>query len=92
MTKFNKTLYVLKGSGTFLKDLNNDLELGTELLQLQGGEYRKTVVRIPTQKYCNFIKKDTMIIPELVKTSNFSTDCPTPAVSLKRRKEKLNKI
>lgn len=80
LSKLNKTTYGLKGTSTFLTELNNDISVGTELLQLQGGEYRKTVVRIPTMKYCDFVKKDTIFIPELVKASNYSTDCPIPAV------------
>ena len=80
MTKFNKTIYVVKGKATILTDLDNKIDVGTELRQFQGGQYRKTVIRVPTQKYCDFIKTDTFFISELVKASTYTTVCPTPTV------------
>lgn len=82
MRKINKTTTVIKGNFTVLKELNNDYVITTELLKWQGGEYRKTVIRIPTQKYCDFIQNDSFLMLEFINSSSATRDCPTPVVNL----------
>lgn len=43
------------------------------LYKKQGGEYRMTQFKIPTQGCCDFYIADTFIVPEF---QNFCANCP----------------
>ena len=51
---------------------------------MQGGAYRKTPFRLPTKGWCDFVRTDVLMAPDLLPTTNFPQKdvCPFPAVKI----------
>jgi Protein of unknown function (DUF1091) len=57
------------------------LQLGVEIYKMEGNEYRKTPFKLPYEKLCNLLAKETYFYPSVVAASNLPPQdtCPVPA-------------
>lgn len=63
-----------------MREWNDEMKVGVDWFEMQGGEYRKTPYRLPTKQWCDFVKNDKMLMPEVYAVTDFPKTCPFPAV------------
>jgi hypothetical protein len=68
----------LFGSATLHGDIDNSFKAFTTMYVKQGGEYRLTPFKVPSQSFYDFVNNDKTYIPELAKVSNFTQPMPCP--------------
>lgn len=77
VTKKSRHVFVISGDFEILKNLGNEYNIKTEVLNAEN----KILLR-QVQPACDFMKRDKMTWPQLVNKSNMPKDsCPFPKVS-----------
>ena len=78
LVKQNRTHFVVKGKLKLLREFSDDIKIGVEFFQLQGGEYRKMPYKVPVQRFCEFVMNEKLVMPEIFATSDLppAEKCP----------------
>ena len=79
--RLNRTHYAIKGKVDILIDLENTVEIGVELWELQGNEYRKTAFKLAPRGVCDAYAEDHFCVPDFIAVSDLPEDrktCPIP--------------
>lgn len=85
LSKKSRNSFVITGSFSLFMNIGNEFMSKFEALrQDSNGEYR--IFMAGSKSFCDFLKKETVIYPGLVKASNFpdAKTCPFPKVNKMR--------
>lgn len=70
VSKYNRTSYIVSGSGILTKPFNDEFSLRYEIFGMQGNEYRKVIPDFVKNKMCTFFKESNLIYNTIVPFSN----------------------
>lgn len=76
-----KKVHLLTGSLEFFHDIGNDYTFALTLYKSAGNDYKLMPYKIGPKPFCDLIKEDTMLYPEIKAASDF----PEPEVVSCRR-------
>lgn len=68
----------LFGNITIHTDIDNSYLIEFRTYKKQGGEYRLLPYRLPKKKFCDAIRDDDVVYPDLAAVSDFEMPAPCP--------------
>jgi hypothetical protein len=81
--KVNRTHHLVVGEVIFHVPVGNEVMITTRLFKKAGNDYKLLPFRTPPQGWCDFVKSDTVVWPQVEKVSDFpSSDTVRALTSL----------